>query len=87
MERRAFLGFLGIGIGLASMATQAQALSLLARPASNGSDAVPAPEPSVATAKDMESVQVEKAWYGHWRRVNRRHYRRVRRRVYRRRFY
>ena len=87
MERRAFLRFLGIGIGLASAATQAQALSLVARPAANGSDAVPAPEPSVATSEDMERVQVEKAYYGHWRRVHRRVYRRHYRRVYRRRFY
>jgi hypothetical protein len=50
-----------------------------------------APQPGVATSENMERVQVEKAWYGHWRRVGRRHYRRVYRRhyrrVYRRRYY
>ena len=41
-----------------------------------------APQPGVATSKDMERAQVEKAWYGHWRRANRRHWRRVRRGYY-----
>jgi hypothetical protein len=42
-----------------------------------------APQPGVATSEDMERVQVEKAYYGHWRRVGRRHVRRA----YRRRYY
>ena len=87
MERRAFLKLLCIGAGVVAAAAPAEALNSfvpLAAP-DHGPDL--APQPGVATSKDMERAQVEKAWYGHWRRVNRRHYRRVRRRVYRRHYY
>ena len=87
MERRAFLQLLGVGVGMASAATPAKALTLITPLAAPGSDPGRAPEPSVATAEDIDRAQVEKARYGHWRRVNRRHYRRVSRRVYRRHYY
>lgn len=87
MERRVFLQLLCFGIGVVSAARPAKALTLAAPLAATGSSPVPAPEPSVATSEDMERVQVEKAYYGHWRRVGRRHYRRVSRRVYRRHHY
>jgi hypothetical protein len=84
MERRAFVRFLCIGMGIAAMATPAKALTSVATPASPNPS--PAPQPSIATPEDMDSAKVEDVWYGHWRRVNRRHYRRVSRRVYRRRY-
>jgi hypothetical protein len=85
MERRAFLRLLCVGMGMVSAATATKALTLV-EPL-NAPDSGIAPEPSVATSEDMERAQVEKAYYGHWRRVNRRHYRRVSRRVYRRHYY
>ena len=84
MERRAFLKLLCIGAGVVAAAAPAASFVPLAAP---DHDLDLAPQPAVATSKDMERTQVEKAWYGHWRRVNRRHYRRVRRRVYRRHYY
>jgi hypothetical protein len=87
MERRAFLQLLGVGIGIASAASPAKGLTLVAPIAAPGSDPGLAPEPSVATGEDIDRAQIEKVWYGHWRRVNRRHYRRVSRRVYRRHYY
>ena len=84
MERRAFLQMLCVGVGVASVATPVRALTLAAPHEPNNAGPAPAPEPAVATSEDMERAQVEKAYYGHWRRVNRRHYRRVSRRVYRR---
>jgi hypothetical protein len=85
MERRAFLQLLCVGMGMASAATATKALALpLAAP---GSNLGLAPESSVATSEDMDRGKVEKAYFGHWRRVGRRHYRRVRRRVYRRHYY
>jgi hypothetical protein len=85
MERRAFLRLLCVGMGMVSAATATKALTLV-EPL-NAPEPGIAPEPSVATSEDMERAQVEKAYYGHWRRVNRRHYRRVSRRVYRRHYY
>ena len=86
MQRRAFLRFLCGGLGIASAATTAQALTVIKTLGSDiGRGAKP--QPSVAIPGDMDSAKVEDVWYGHWRRVNRRHYRRVSRRVYRRRYY
>jgi hypothetical protein len=87
MERRAFLQLLCFGMGMAAGAAPAKALTLVAPIAVPGSDSRLAPEPSVASGKDIDDAQIEKIWYGHWRRVNRRHYRRVSRRVYRRHYY
>ena len=87
MERRAFLQLLCVGMGMASAATPAKAFALFAPLAAPGSDPGRAPKPSVATPEDIDRAQVEKVYYGHWRRVNRRHYRRVSRRVYRRHYY
>ena len=89
MERRAFLKLLCIGVGVAAAAAPAVAFTSFVPLADHDLDLVP--QPGVATSENMERVQVEKAWYGHWRRVGRRHYRRVYRRhyrrVYRRRYY
>jgi len=87
MERRAFLQLLCFGMGMAASATPAKALTLVAPIAAPGSDHGLELEPSVATAEVLEGARIEKVWYGHWRRVNRRHYRRVSRRVYRRHYY
>ena len=87
MERRAFLQLLCFGMGIAGGAAPAKALTLVAPLAVPGRDSSLAPEPSVATEEDIDNAQIEKIWYGHWRRVNRRHYRRVSRRVYRRHYY
>ena len=87
MERRAFLKLLCIGAGVVATAAPAEAFTSFVPPAAPDHDLDLAPQPGVATSDDMERVQLEKAWYGHWRRVNRRHYRRVRRRVYRRHYY
>jgi hypothetical protein len=98
MERCAFLQLLCAEIGMASVATPAKALTLVAPLAGPASDPGGPPEPlagsrsdrgcvpesSVATAEDIGGAQVETVWYRHWRRINRRHYRRVSRRVYRR---
>jgi hypothetical protein len=87
MERRAFLQLLCFGMGMVSAATATKALTLaepLTAPDSNRGPtpepAVPTPEPAVPTPEDMGHAQVEKTYYGHWRRVGRRHYRRVYRR-------
>lgn len=80
MERRAFLKLLCIGAGVAAAAAPAMALGSFAPLAAPSRDLGLAPQPGVATSEDMEQAQVEKAYYGHWRRVNRR----VNRRVYRR---
>lgn len=80
MERRAFLKLLCIGAGVAAAAAPAMALGSFAPLAGPGRDLGLAPQPGGATSEDMEHAQVEKAYYGHWRRVNRR----VNRRVYRR---
>jgi hypothetical protein len=87
MQRRAFLQFLGVGLGIASTATTAQALTMVRTLDSHDIGRGAKPQPSVAMPDDMDSAKVEDVWYGHWRRVNRRHYRRVSRRVYRRRYY
>jgi hypothetical protein len=87
MERRNFLQLLCVGMAMASTATPAKAFTLLAPIALPGPDPRLAPEPSVASGEDIDHAQIEKVWYGHWRRVNRRHYRRVSRRVYRRHYY
>jgi len=86
MERRGFLQLLCVGMGTAFAAAPAKAFPLLS-PITPGFDHGLEPEPSVATAEDLEGARIEKVWYGHWRRVNRRHYRRVSRRVYRRHYY
>ena len=80
MERRAFLKLLCIGAGVAAIAAPAKALISFVPLAAPGHDLGLAPQPGVATSEDMAHMQVEKAYYGHWRRVNRRHYRRVYRR-------
>lgn len=82
MERRAFLQLLG-GLGVSSIVTSAAALEIIAPPPV-APDPGETPTPAVATPDDMEDVKVEKAYYGHYRRVGRRHYRRVGRRHYRR---
>ncbi len=87
MQRRAFLQFLSVGLGVASTASTAKALSAMRSLNWRDIDSGAKPEPGVATPEDMDSAKVEDAWYGHWRRVNRRHYRRVSRRVYRRHYY
>src|ERR1700731_1274884 len=72
-----------MGMVLATKPTKA--IALVAPPLTQtDSGSGPTPETSVAKSEDMDPAQVEKAYYGHWRRVNRRHWRRVRRRVYRR---
>jgi hypothetical protein len=80
MERRAFLKLLCIGAGVVAAGAPAEALTSFMPLAEPSHDPDLAPQPGVATSKDMERAQVEKAWYGHWRRVNRRHWRRVNRR-------
>ena len=80
MERRAFLKLLCIGAGVAAAVAPAKAFTSFAPLAAPDHDLGLAPQPGVATSEDMEHAQVEKAYYGHWRRVNRR----VNRRVYRR---
>jgi hypothetical protein len=87
MQRRAFLQWLCTGLGVASAATTARALSAIPAITSLKPDTTSKPQSGVVTPEDMDSAKVEDVWYGHWRRVNRRHYRRVSRRVYRRRYY
>ncbi len=87
MERRAFLQLLCLGMGMASASTAAKALTLAEPLTAPDSNRGPAPQQGVATPEDMDHAPVEKAYYGHWRRVGRRHYRRVGRRVYRRHHY
>ena len=79
MERRAFLKLLCMGVGVAAAAAPAEALTSLAPLAAPDHHLDLAPQPGVATSEDMERAKVEKAYYGHWRRVHRRHHR-----VYRR---
>jgi hypothetical protein len=85
MERRLFLKMLIIGVGAAA-AAPAEALTTL-MPRAPGHDPDVAPERAVASSEDLDRAQVEKAYYGHWRRVRRRVYRRGYRRAYRRHFY
>jgi hypothetical protein len=67
MERRAFLQLLCIGTGTVAATTPLKALTVaVPLPATR-----PAPEPS-AKSEDMDGAQVEKAYYGHARRVTRR---------------
>ena len=87
MERRAFLKLLCIGAGVAAVAAPAEALASFVPLAAPDHDPDLASQPGVATSEDMERVQVEKAYYGHWRRVGRRVGRRHVRRAYRRRYY
>jgi hypothetical protein len=87
MERRALLQLLCVGMGMVSAATATKAFTLVEPLAAPGSNLGLAPESSVATSEDMDRGKVEKAYFGHWRRVGRRHYRRVGRRVYRRHHY
>jgi hypothetical protein len=75
-----------IGAGAVVAAAPAEAFTSFVPLAAPNLDLDLAPQPGVATSKDTERAQVEKAWYGHWRRVNRCHWRRVNRR-YRRRYY
>jgi hypothetical protein len=81
MERRAFLKLLCIGAGVAAAVAPAKAFTSFAPLAAPDHDLGLAPQPGVATSEDMEHAQVEKAYYGHWRRVNRRVYRRERRAI------
>jgi hypothetical protein len=83
MERRAFLKLLCIGTGLAAAAAPVEALTSFVPLAAPDQDLNSAPKRGVATSEDMERTHVEKAYYGHWRRVGRRHVRRA----YRRRYY
>ena len=86
MERRAFLKLLCMGVGVAAAAAPAEALTSFAPLAAPDHHLDSAPQPGVATSEDMERAKVEKAYYGHWRRVHRRHhrvYRRHWRRVHR----
>jgi hypothetical protein len=87
MERRAFLKLLCIGAGVVAVAAPAEAFTSFVPLAAPNHDLDLAPQPGVATSKDMALAQVEKAWYGHWRRVNRRHWRRIHRRYHRRYYY
>jgi hypothetical protein len=87
MERRACLKLLCIGAGVVAAAAPAEAFTSFVPLAAPDHDLDLAPQPGVATSKDMERAQVDKAWYGHWRRVNRRHWRRVHRRYHRRYYY
>jgi len=83
MERRAFLQLLCFGMGMVSAATATKALTLVEPLTAPDPNRGSAPEPGFATPEAMDHAQVEKAYYGHWRRVGRRHYRRA----YRRRYY
>ncbi len=85
MQRRAFLQLLGVGIGIASAAKPIKALTLAT--AIHPAPEAPATGQAVAKPEDLDRARVEKAYYGHWRRVHRRHTRRVTRRVYRRHYY
>ncbi len=87
MERRAVLQLLCFGMATACAATPAKAFTLVAPMPVPNSGPERAPEPSVATGEEIDQAQIEKVYYGHWRRVNRRHYRRVSRRVYRRHYW
>ena len=69
MERRAFLKLLCIGAGVVAAGAPAEALTSFMPLAEPSHDPDLAPQPGVANSKDMERAQVEKAWYGHWRRV------------------
>ena len=87
MERRAFLQMLCIGMGAGAAVVPANAFTAFTPLVEPREDRPFVPEAAVATPKDLEQSHIEKAWYGHWRRVGRRHYRRVSRRVYRRHYY
>jgi hypothetical protein len=87
MERRAFLKLLCIGAGVVAAAAPAEALTSFVPLDAPDHDLDLARQPGVARSEDMERAQVEKVWYGHWRRVNRRHWRRVHRRYSRRYYY
>jgi hypothetical protein len=76
-----------IGAGVVAAAAPAEAFTSFVPLAAPDHDLDLAPQPGVATSKDMARAQVEKARYGHWRRVNRRHWRRVHRRYHRRYYY
>ncbi len=75
MKRIVFLQLLCAGIMTVSTATPMEAVASI-MPFSVPQGISVAPEPGVATAEDMDSAKVEKAYYGHWRRVHRRVYRR-----------
>ena len=68
MERRAFLKLLCIGAGVVAAGAPAEALTSFVPLAAPSDDPDLAPQPGVVTSKDTERAQVEKAWYGHWRR-------------------
>jgi hypothetical protein len=76
MEVRAVLQLLCAGVVMASAVAPAEALTSVMPFAASDRQASVAPEPGVATSEDIDRAKVEKAWYGHWRRVNRRVYRR-----------
>ncbi len=85
MERRAFLQMLCVGLGAVSTATPTKALTMAT--AIHPAPEAPATGQAVAKPEDIDRARVEKAYYGHWRRVHRRQTRRVTRRVYRRHYY
>jgi hypothetical protein len=74
MERRAFIEMLCIGMGAVVTFSSAKAMNAAVALEKSGGDR-PA-EPAVATEDDLQNVKLEDAYYGHWRRVNRRVYRR-----------
>ncbi len=58
MQRRAFLQFLCVGLGVATTATTAQALPALKSLGSGEIDWGAKPQSGVATAEDMDSAKV-----------------------------
>lgn len=76
MKHGVFFPLLCAGIVIASGATPAAAIALVTPFSAPNREMSVAPEPGVATSKDLDSAKVEKAYYGHWRRVHRRVYRR-----------
>jgi hypothetical protein len=70
MERRQFLQLLCVGMGMVLATKPTKAITLVAPPLTQtDSGSGPTPETSVAKSEDMDPAQVEKAYYGHWRRV------------------
>ncbi len=82
MKRAVFLQLFCAGIVMASAATPAKAITSSMPFSTLTREASVAPEPGVATSQDMDRAKVEKAYYGHWRRVNRRVHRRAYRHYY-----
>ncbi len=79
MQRRAFLQFLCVGLGVVSAGNSAKALFAAKSLTHPDLDQQPNAQSSVATPEDMDIAKAEDVWYGHWRRVNRRYWRHSRR--------